>query len=175
MKTKYDVAIWRNLEAGETYAFPLGVKDSWGQDVVPLIDNAGWEFKCTLPKGQPVTDVKPVVGNKVTGEDDLLFLKEHIGDDLLAHYVQSSYVRAQEQGREHGELESHNRRTLDALKAAVDARTKDWAAFQRHAVEFHLRNAAAWANAATGHDLSAQVDPEFRHGPEALTTTTALT
>jgi CO dehydrogenase maturation factor len=112
-----------------------------------------------------------VVGNKVTGEDDLLFLKEHVGDDLLAHCVQSSYVRAQEQGREHGELESHNQRTLDALKAAVDARTKDWAAFQRHAVEFHLRNAAAWANAATGHDLAAQVDPEFRHGPEALTTT----
>ncbi|SPF01598.1 nucleotide-binding protein [Streptomyces sp. MA5143a] len=112
-----------------------------------------------------------VVGNKVTGEDDLLFLKEHVGDDLLAHCVQSSYVRAQEQGREHGELESHNRRTLDALKAAVDARTKDWAAFQRHAVEFHLRNAAAWANAATGLDLAAQVDPEFRHGPEALTAT----
>ncbi|GHK00011.1 ATP-binding protein [Streptomyces sp. NPDC003753] len=109
-----------------------------------------------------------VVGNKVTGEDDLLFLKEHVGEDLLAHCEQSSYVRAQEQGRGHGELELHNTRTLDRLRAAVDARPKDWAAFQKHAVDFHLRNAAAWANEATGQDLATQVDPDFQHGPTAL-------
>ncbi|CAM5561195.1 ATP-binding protein [Streptomyces stelliscabiei] len=109
-----------------------------------------------------------VVGNKVTGEDDLDFLRTHVGDDLLAHCVQSSYVRAQEQGREHGELEAHNMRTLERLRAAVDARPKDWAAFQKHAVEFHLRNAAAWANEATGQDLATQVDPDFQHGPTAL-------
>jgi CO dehydrogenase maturation factor len=108
-----------------------------------------------------------VVGNKVTGEDDLLFLKEHVGDDLLAHCEQSSFVRAQEQGRGHGDLEPHNTRTLDRLRAAVDARTKDWTAFQQHAVDFHLRNATAWANQATGQDLAAQVDPDFRHGPAA--------
>lgn len=110
-----------------------------------------------------------VVGNKVAGEDDLLFLEEHVGDDLLAHCRQSPYVRAQEQGRGRGELEPHNTRTLDRLRAAVDARPKDWAAFQKHAVEFHLRNAAAWANDATGQDLTAQADPDFRHGPAALT------
>lgn len=109
-----------------------------------------------------------VVGNKVTGEDDLDFLRTHVGDDLVAHCEQSSYVRAHEQGREHGELEPHNARTLDRLRAAVDARPKDWTAFQRHAVDFHLRNATAWANAATGQDLAAQVDPQFQHGPEAL-------
>jgi CO dehydrogenase maturation factor len=110
-----------------------------------------------------------VVGNKVTGEDDMLFLKEHVGDDLLAHCEQSSYVRAQEQGRDHGELEPHNTRTLNLLRAAVDARPKDWATFQKHAVQFHLRNAAAWANEASGRDLATQVDPDFRHGPAALT------
>ncbi|MEU9731668.1 ATP-binding protein [Streptomyces sp. NPDC048002] len=109
-----------------------------------------------------------VVGNKVTCEDDLGFLQEHVGSDLLAHCVQSSYVRAQEQGRGQGELEPHNLRTLERLRAAVDARTKDWAAFQQHAVDFHLRNATAWANDATGRDLATQVDPGFRHGPEAL-------
>ena len=109
-----------------------------------------------------------VVGNKVTGEDDLLFLKEHVGEDLLAHCEQSPYVRTQEQGRSHGELEPHNTRTLDRLRAAVDARPKDWAAFQKHAVDFHLRNAAAWANEVTGQDLATQVDPDFQHGPTAL-------
>ncbi len=69
----------------------------------------------------------------------------------------------------HGELEPHNARALDRLRAAVDARPKDWASLQKHAVEFHLRNAAAWANEATGQDLAAQVDPDFRHGPTALT------
>ncbi|WBO62892.1 ATP-binding protein [Streptomyces camelliae] len=110
-----------------------------------------------------------VVGNKITGEDDLLFLKEHVGDDLLAHCEQSPYVRAQEQGGGHGELEPHNTRTLDLLRTAVDGRPKDWATFQKHAVEFHLRNAAAWADEATGQDLATQVDPDFHHGPAALT------
>jgi CO dehydrogenase maturation factor len=111
-----------------------------------------------------------VVGNKVTGEDDLLFLKEHVGDDLLAHCELSPYVRAQEQGRGRGELEPHNAHTLNRLRTAVDARPKDWAAFQRHAVEFHLRNATAWADKATGQDLATQVDPDFRHGPAAVAT-----
>jgi CO dehydrogenase maturation factor len=109
-----------------------------------------------------------VVGNKVTGEDDLLFLKEHVGDHLLAYFEQSSWVRSQERGRPQGDLEPHNVHALRQLRTALDGRTKDWEAFQKHAVEFHLRNAAAWADKATGTDLSAQVDPGFRHGPAAL-------
>ncbi|MFD8820290.1 adenylyl-sulfate kinase [Streptomyces sp. NPDC059627] len=109
-----------------------------------------------------------VVGNKVTGADDLAFLRERVGEDLLAHCELSPYVRAQEQGRGSGVLEPPNSRALDRLRAALDRRGKDWDAFQRHAVEFHLRNAAAWADAATGRDLAAQVDPDFRHGPAAL-------
>ena len=112
-----------------------------------------------------------VVGNKVTGEEDVLFLKEHVGEHLLTHCQQSLFVRAQEQGRFQGELEPHNAHALGRLRAAVDCRTKDWAAFQRHAVHFHLRNAVAWADQATGQDLSAQIDPGFRHGPEALRAT----
>ncbi|MFD5542799.1 hypothetical protein ACFWIJ_34555 [Streptomyces sp. NPDC127079] len=59
-------------------------------------------------------------------------------------------MRAQEQGRGHSGLEPHNTHTLDQLRAAVDARPKDRAVFQKHAVDFHLRNAAAWADEATG-------------------------
>ncbi|MFD8214514.1 ATP-binding protein [Streptomyces sp. NPDC059697] len=109
-----------------------------------------------------------VIGNKVTGEDDLLFLKEHVGDDLLTYVRHSSWVRAQEQGRPHGDLEPHNIHALGHMRTALDARTKDWTAFQEHAVALHLRNAAAWADRATGTDLSAQIDPDFRHGPTAL-------
>ncbi|WP_020135593.1 ATP-binding protein [Streptomyces sp. 351MFTsu5.1] len=112
-----------------------------------------------------------VVGNKVTGEDDLLFLKEHVGDDLVTHLVQSPWVRAAEQGRAEGGLESlepHNRHALSVLRDTVDAHPRDWAALHGHAVEFHLRNARAWANAATGLDLASQVDPDFVPGPASL-------
>ncbi len=111
-----------------------------------------------------------VVGNKVSGPDDVSFLQEHVGDDLLACLEYSPYVRAQEQGR-HGsleELESVNQAALERLHAAVEARPKDWATFQAHAVAFHRKNAAAWANSATGQDLAAQIDPDFVHGPNAL-------
>jgi CO dehydrogenase maturation factor len=106
-----------------------------------------------------------VIGNKITGEDDLLFLKEEVGDDLLTHLVHSPWVRAAEQGRTQGELEQHNRHALTVLREAVDARPRDWPTLHRHAVEFHLRNARAWADEATGLDLAAQVDPEYVPGP----------
>jgi CO dehydrogenase maturation factor len=112
-----------------------------------------------------------VIGNKVTGEDDLLFLKEHVGDDLLTHLVQSRWVRAAEQGRAESDLESlepHNRHALTILREAVDSHSRDWSALHRHAVEFHLRNARSWANEATGLDLTAQVDPDFVPRPASL-------
>ncbi|WP_405846053.1 ATP-binding protein [Streptomyces sp. NBC_01518] len=109
-----------------------------------------------------------VIGNKVTGEDDLLFLKEEVEDDLLTHLVHSPWVRAAEQGHGQGDLnalESHNRHALTVLREAVDAHPRDWPALHRHAVDFHLRNATAWADRATGLDLAAQVDPEYVPGP----------
>ncbi|OLE27613.1 MAG: ATP-binding protein [Catenulispora sp. 13_1_20CM_3_70_7] len=111
-----------------------------------------------------------VVGNKVTGAADEAFLREHVGEDLLACFGTSGYVRAAEQGRIAGieHLEPAGRQVLDTLRAAVDVRSKDWATFQAQAVDFHLRNARAWANTATGTDLKTQIDPDFRHGPQAL-------
>jgi CO dehydrogenase maturation factor len=114
-----------------------------------------------------------VVGNKVTGEDDLLFLKEQVGDDLLIHLVHSPWIRAAEQGRTEAgpealnSLEPHNRHALTVLREAVDSRPRDWDRLHHHAVEFHLRNVRAWADARTGEDLAAQVDPDFVPGPTA--------
>jgi CO dehydrogenase maturation factor len=111
-----------------------------------------------------------VIGNKVQGEQDVAFLREHAGGDLLAWFGYEPAVRATEQGRPFGlgDLAAGTRAGLAALQAAVDARVKDWAAYTRQAVEFHLRNARAWANAATGADLAAQVDPGFVLGPDAV-------
>lgn len=56
-------------------------------------------------------------------------------------------------------------RALDQLRTYVDTCEQDWPTFTRQAAQFHLRNAGAWANAATGEELSRQIDPEFVMGP----------
>ena len=67
-----------------------------------------------------------------------------------------------------GALEPANVAALEAMRDVVDDTTKDWATYQRQAIQFHLRNAAAWANGRTGCDLADQVDPDFIPGPAAL-------
>ncbi|MFC0430112.1 ATP-binding protein [Kutzneria buriramensis] len=100
-----------------------------------------------------------VIGNKVCDQDDLDFLRDEVGDNLLCWLGRSSHVRAAERGRvlPVSELEPDNLAALDTIRAELDGTTRDWAAYQRQAVEFHLRNARAWA----GEDLAAQVDPDF--------------
>jgi CO dehydrogenase maturation factor len=111
-----------------------------------------------------------VVGNKVTGPEDVAYLREHTGTDLVACLGASPYVRAQEQGRDKGfdALEPANRTALARLQLELDSVPQDWAKFTRQAVQFHLKNAKAWGDRATGVDLSAQIDPDFVMGPEAF-------
>jgi CO dehydrogenase maturation factor len=111
-----------------------------------------------------------VVGNKIADETDEAFLREQVGGDLLACLQMSRHVRAAEQGHAGPitDLEPANRAVLEAMRHAVDATPRDWARFSRQAVQFHLRNAAAWANDRTGEDLAGQIDPEFVLGPAAL-------
>ena len=42
------------------------------------------------------------------------------------------------------------RAALTVLRRAADTRARDRAKVSRRATEFHLRNAAAWANSAVG-------------------------
>lgn len=116
-----------------------------------------------------------VVGNKVTDNADEQFLREQVGADLLASLGVSRHVRAAEQGRPGPitDLEPANQAVLDTLRTAVDTTGRDWARFTRQAVHFHLRNATAWANDRTGEDLTGQIDPEFIHGPPALSALTS--
>lgn len=111
-----------------------------------------------------------VIGNKVTDADDLEFLRREVGDDLLTWIGRSDHVRAAERGdiRPIEDLEPTNRAALATMLELVDATDKDWAKFQRQTVEFHIRNAEAWANNQAGSDLREQIDPTFTIGPDAL-------
>jgi CO dehydrogenase maturation factor len=116
-----------------------------------------------------------VIGNKVCDEDDLRFLHDQVGDDLLCWIGRSQHVRAAERGQVQPitDLEPANLDALTTIGATLDATTRDWAAYQRVAVEFHLRNATAWANARTGQDLADQVDPDFILAPRPAAVSSA--
>ncbi|MFI2209976.1 ATP-binding protein [Streptomyces sp. NPDC020141] len=111
-----------------------------------------------------------VVGNKVQGRDDVEFLREEVGEDLLVTVGHSDWVRAMEKGRPRRFelLEAENRMTLQTLQdTAEDSYAlRDWDRYTRQMVHFHLKNAESWGNAKTGADLAAQVDPAFVLGEE---------
>ncbi|RFU88336.1 ATP-binding protein [Streptomyces triticagri] len=106
-----------------------------------------------------------VVGNKVQGEDDIAFLRDEVGDDLLVTFAHSDWVRAMEKGRPHpfDRLEPANATALRTMAAAADAsyEQRDWERYTRQMVHFHRKNAASWGNAKTGADLADQIDPAF--------------
>lgn len=106
-----------------------------------------------------------VVGNKVQGPDDLAFLRDEVGDDLLAAVGHSDWVRSMEKGRpaRFDQLEEPNRQVLATLRDTADAsyERRDWSRYTRQMVHFHLKNAESWGSARAGTDLAAQVDPEF--------------
>ncbi|MET9349365.1 ATP-binding protein [Streptomyces termitum] len=113
-----------------------------------------------------------VVGNKVQGPDDLDFLREEVGEDLLVTVGHSDWVRAMEKGRppRFDLLEPENHEALRTLRTAADAsyRNRDWERYTSQMVHFHLRNAESWGNEKTGADLAAQVDPGFVLGEPAV-------
>ncbi|MDH6124575.1 ATP-binding protein [Kitasatospora sp. GP82] len=111
-----------------------------------------------------------VVGNKVQGPEDLAFLQREVGDDLLAAFGQSTWVRRLEQGAGPAlkTLEPANRAVLAELKSQADAafELRDPQRYTQQAVHFHLRNAESWGNTKLGIDLATQVDDGFVLGSE---------
>jgi len=104
-----------------------------------------------------------VAGNKTETAEDVAFLREHTGEDLLTWAGHEPAIRAMDQGCPFtlAGLTPGTRAALAAIQAALDACPKNWAKYARQAAEFHLKNARAWASAAVGTDLSGQIDPGF--------------
>ncbi|WP_026929614.1 ATP-binding protein [Glycomyces tenuis] len=113
-----------------------------------------------------------VIGNKIDDEEDVDFLREHVGEALIGWCSRSRYVKAAERGSVGpiSELEAPNLAVLDAARERAAAAGKDWAKFTRQAHEFHRRAAEAWGNDRTGIDLAAQIVPDFVLGEHLLDT-----
>ncbi|GHB69685.1 ATP-binding protein [Streptomyces cirratus] len=106
-----------------------------------------------------------VIGNKVQGPEDIEFLQDEVGEDLLVTVGHSDWVRSLEKGRPaaFALLEASNRLALQVLQdAAEDSYAdRDWVRYTEQMVHFHLKNAESWGNAKTGVDLAEQIDPGF--------------
>ncbi len=103
------------------------------------------------------------VGNKIADDDDLRFLEQKVGKQLIATFGYSHYVRAMEKGEflPLETLEPKNNKALIDIVATTDKSLKNWKKFYAQAVEFHKRNAESWGNEAVGKNLLTQVDPNF--------------
>ncbi len=104
-----------------------------------------------------------VIGNKIEDENDETFLKEAVGEDLVALFGRSQFIKRMEKGhfQKLRELESEHLKALEKILQIVDKAPKDWQKFYDQTVEFHVRNAKSWANAQVGEDLTKQIDPHF--------------
>lgn len=104
-----------------------------------------------------------ILGNQAESDEDILFLKKAFGARLIACLRRSAYVRHADRGTPLpiNQLEPENTAALEAVTTALRACKKDWVKSYRDAATLHEKNAASWANKATGTDITAQIDPEF--------------
>lgn len=111
-----------------------------------------------------------IIGNKIDDEDDVAFLREHVGDDLIGWCSRSRYVKAAERGSVGpvDALEPENLVVVDVARERAVTVGKDWAKFTRQAHDFHRKAALAWGNDRTGVDLADQCVPGFVMGEHLL-------
>ena len=104
-----------------------------------------------------------VVGNKVENESDEKFIREKVGNDLIACLSKSDFVRDFEKGvaRPMSELEPDNKETLNTILQKTDVLTRDWKKYQEVGLKFHKAAAEGWGNVLYGIDMMDFVDPEF--------------
>lgn len=104
-----------------------------------------------------------VIGNKIENQEDIDFIKQYVGNDLIAFFYQSQFVKKIDRGQftSLSELELNNQNAIRQVIQFIDSQKKDWQKFYNQAVEFHIKNAKSWANLAAGKDLTLQIDPSF--------------
>lgn len=112
-----------------------------------------------------------VVANKVEDNSDLEFIREKVGDDLIAHISSSTFVRKQERGvfQDIKHLEAENLSALQTVLEKVMAAPKDWDKYQQLGETFHKIKAEGWGNVFCGGDLMKQIDPNFSYAQAAKT------
>jgi CO dehydrogenase maturation factor len=111
--------------------------------------------------------VLKVIGNKIEDKEDIAFIQGVVGDDLVATFSKSSFIKQADRGviLPLEELEEENREALQQIREVIDSQEKNWKKFYDQAVYFHKKNASSWANEEMGKNLLEQIDPKFELMP----------
>lgn len=106
-----------------------------------------------------------VVGNKVENDADKKFIKDKVGEDLIATMTKSDYVRDFEKGisRPLEEFEPKNKSVLETILSKTDSLEKDWKKYQDTGLRFHKAAAEGWGNSMFGLDMMEFIDPDFSY------------
>lgn len=104
-----------------------------------------------------------VVGNKVTDENDIDFLKENCGDDLIGSFSLSNWVKKAERGTvlDFQELELENFSVLKRIAETTQTLSRDWQKYWKTGIKIHNINAIGWANADSGCDIKSHIDEDY--------------
>jgi CO dehydrogenase maturation factor len=106
-----------------------------------------------------------VIANKcqLDCDDDVAFVREHVGDAYLGAFYDSAFVRHSERKgiQPLTELEPLQFPVLDAAIDAVRRSHVDRQQMYEIGLRFHSMNASSWANAQFDCDLEHQIDPTF--------------
>ncbi len=131
--------------------------------VEPTLKSVGVYDQCRK-YGDPFGVKIFVIGNKIEDQKDIDFIRNHVGEALVAHFVKSDFIRDQERGQfqDIGKLESHNLAVLSTIKTITDGLQRDWESFRKSGLHFHKQAATGWANDMLKADMGAQYDPDFR-------------
>lgn len=103
------------------------------------------------------------VGNKVEKEDDLSFLKKHCGSHLITSFFDSNWIKKKDKSIHEplDALEKENKEALDKLRQHLSTYSRDWDAYWKWGIHFHLKNAKGWGNQAKKKDLTKQIDEDY--------------
>lgn len=132
--------------------------------VEPTLKSTGVYAQCkqyAAPFDIPIL----VVGNKIESKEDEEFIRGKIGEDLIAFFSKSNYVKNMEKGI-YAPISSLEQDNLDALQAIIEKTSlikRDWKKYQDIGLKFHKQAAEGWANALYGIDMMSQVDDGFSY------------
>lgn len=137
--------------------------------VEPTLKSVGVYDQCRK-YGDPYGVKIYVVGNKIESDEDEKFIIDRVGDDYVASFKKSEYVRNLEKGilGDISELEVENIKILDQLYALSRSILRDWDKYQEIGNKMHKIAAESWGNHYMQTDASGQIDPEFRYADLAV-------
>ncbi|ABR47824.1 putative ATP-binding protein [Alkaliphilus metalliredigens QYMF] len=107
-----------------------------------------------------------VLGNKVTDEDDINFLKEHIGEDKLIGCIKhSSDLRRFEQGDNSSfdEFINKNQAVFETIHRLIMDTEKNWDSYYERVLNVYKAGCQEWYNNYYSEELEKYIDPEFNY------------